>query len=180
MAQKTFNDVLNEIKENISVSKTGKPVRTFSRSDFDTLAKAYLNAPDHTVEVVSQKAGELVKKEVAPVAQFRGMIRRILLDFGVDKQESERILSDSYEIRNVDGLYEVISDLVYQYAAAGKKFDFLTLEDFSGSLIIEEIGETISEHRAPGTDEKFKVKKKAHKQLKGKSKTPSWLKERLK
>ena len=34
---KTFDEVFNEIKSNVSVSKAGKIKKTFSRTDFDTL-----------------------------------------------------------------------------------------------------------------------------------------------
>jgi hypothetical protein len=176
---KTFTEVFDEIKANVSTSATGKTVKSFSRSDFDKLAKAYLNTPDYKVEAAGQKGGELVKKELEPVKAFRGMIQRILLDFGVDKQEAARVLESTTEIKNVDGIYELCSELVYQYMSAGKKFDFITREDFAGSLTLKEIGEAISEHKDIRTGEKFKVSKKAHKVLEKKSKVPKWLKARV-
>jgi hypothetical protein len=175
---KTFNEVFEEIKSNVSVSASGKPVKSFSRSDFDKLAKAYVNTPDYTVESVSLKGGELVKKEIKPVEQLRGMIQRILVDFGVDKQESARIMDSSYEIRNVDGVYELCSELVYQYANAGKKFDFITREDFAGSVLLNDIEAGVSKHKDIRTGAEFEVEKKAHKVLKAKSKVPKWLKNR--
>lgn len=176
---KTFNEVFEEIKSNISVSASGKPVKTFSRSDFDKLAKAFLNTPDYKLETVSLKGGELVDKEVEPVKQLRGMIKRILLDFGVDKQEAERVMTDAYEIHNVDGLYEFVSELLYQYMNTGKKFDFLTREDFAGSILLKDVAETTSTHKDIRTKEEFQVHKKAHKVLEKKSKVPKWLKSRI-
>lgn len=177
---KTFTEVFDEIKANVSTSKTGKPVKSFSRSDFDRLAKAYVNQVDYTLESVGQRAGVLVRKEVKPVENLRGMLKRILLDFGVDKQEAERVMDASYEIKNVDGIYELVSELTYKYIEAGKKFDFITREDFTGSLTLKELGETVSEHKSIATGEKFKVKKQSHRILEKKSKTPKWLKERVK
>lgn len=175
---KNFNEVFEEIKANVSTSASGKQVKSFSRSDFDKLAKAFLNTPDYTMESVSQKAGELVRKTHEPVKALRGMIQKILLDFGVDKQEAERVLTDAYEIRSVEGIYELCSELVYQYANAGKKFDFITREDFAGSILLKEVEEATSTHKDIRTKEEFQVHKKAHKVLDKKSKVPSWLKER--
>jgi hypothetical protein len=175
---KTFNEVFEEIKSNVSVSASGKPVKSFSRSDFDKLAKAFVNTPEYTLEAVSLKGGELVKKEIKPVLDFRGMIQRILLDFGVDKQEAARILDETYEIRNVDGMYELCSELVYQYANAGKKFDFITREDFAGSILLKDVAAGVSKHKDIRTGAEFEVEKKAHKVLEKKSKVPKWLKNR--
>jgi hypothetical protein len=177
---KNFTEVFDEIKANVSTSASGKPVKSFSRSDFDKLAKAYLNTPDYKLEAVALKAGELVKKELEPVKALRGMIQRILLDFGVDKQEAARILDASYEIRNVDGIYELCSELVYQYANAGKKFDFITREDFAGSVLLKDVAAAVSKHKDIRTGEEFEVAKKAHKVLEKKSKVPKWLKDRVK
>lgn len=176
---KTFTEVFEEIKANVSTSAKGKTVKSFSRSDFDKLAKAYLNTPDYTIEAAGLKGGELVTKTIEPVKAFRGMIQRILIEFGVDKQEAATILDSSKEIKNVDGIYELCSELVYQYMNAGKKFDFITREDFAGSLTLKEMGEAISEHTDIRTKEKYKVEKKAHKLLEKKSKTPKWLKKRV-
>jgi len=179
MAQ-SFTEVFEEIKSNLTTSKAGKTVKSFNRSQFDKLAKAYLNSTDYTIEVAGTKGGELVKTTIEPVKAFRGMLKRILIEFGVDKQEAETILDSSKEIKNVDGIYELCSELIYQYMNAGKKFDFITREDFAGSLTLKEIGESISEHKDIRTGEKFKVSKKAHKVLDKKSKTPKWLKNRVK
>lgn len=188
---KTFTEVFNEIKEGISVSKKGKPVITFSKSDFEKLAKAYVNEVDYTTEVCSVKAGDLVKDEVKPVEMFRGMIKRILKDFGVDEQEASRVMDSSYEIKSVNGIYEFISELLYKYMEAGKKFDFMTKEDFQGSVYLADILEetktfaNIKKKDADGNiiddgrPAEVVVKKKAHKVIKQKSKCPEWLKERM-
>lgn len=175
---KTFEEVFNEIKGNVTLSKKGKIVKSFSRTDFDKLAKAFLNTPGYTVTAIGTKEGEVVEKEIKPVEKFRGMIQAILKDFGVDKQEAARVLEDSYEIKNIDGMYEVCSELIYKYLDAGKKFDFITQNDFLGSLTVDEVAETVGTFRNIRTKEEIKIKKKAHKVLKHKSKCPKWLKER--
>lgn len=177
MAQ-TFAETFNDIRANISNTKSGAPIRTFSRADFDRLATAFLNEVDYKVDVAKVKAGELSLTPVHPVQEFRKSLRTILLDFGVDKQDAERIMTADYEITKVDGLYEICSELVYQYAAL-KKFDFLPRETFNGSLTVKEVGESVSTHKHIQTKEEYKVKKKPHQVLERKSKTPTWLKEKM-
>jgi len=176
---KSFSEVFAEIKANVSVSKKGKPVRSFSRSDFDKLAKAWLNEVGYKVEAVSTKDGELVKKDVFPVQEFRNMLKVILQDFGVDKQAAAKVLDASYEIRNVDGMYEICSELPYVYMDAGKKFDFIPRENFIGSMLLDEVGESVGEFTDIRSKEKIHVQKKAHKILQKKSKCPKWLKSKV-
>lgn len=177
---KGFREVFEEIKTNVSVSASGKPLKTFNRKDFDKLAKAYLNEIDYKIESVSTKKGELIKTEIEPVKELRSMLKRILLDFGVDQQEAENIMSESYEIKSVQGIYELCSELIYQYLLCDKRFNFITREDFSGALKIKEHEESITEHKNIKTGEPCKVKKKKHRTLEKISKTPKWLKSKVK
>lgn len=164
-----FTEVLNEIKEAAKGSKV-----TFSRTDFDRLAKAYINDVDYKAVNYSTANGE---EEVETVKLLRGMIKRVLRDFGVDAQEAERVMSSEYQIKNVDGIYELCSELVYQYVAAGKKFSFMTKPDFEGSILLESVGASTSTSKGVGEGaDEFIVEKKAHKKLKVKSGCPKWLK----
>lgn len=177
---KSFTEVYNEIKESATGSAT-----TWSKSDFDKLAKALLNDYGYKTTVASTKGGELVKNDIEPVKMFRdGTIVKLLVDAGLDKCEATKIASE-YEFSKVDGLYELISEILYNYMGAGKKFNFLTKENFNASLTINDIEETVSEYKTiRKTDdepvETFKVETKAHKVLKAKSKAPKWLKKKFK
>lgn len=181
---KTFKEVLDEIKSEVPVTPKGKKKKTFSRADFDRLTKAYLNDVESTIQVAGIKNGEMVEKEVQPVKLFRGMLKKILLDFGVDKQESEAML-DNYNIANVDGMYELCSEIIYNYLVADKKFDFLTKKTFMGSLTISDIGETTKEYSEIGKKDddgerkKFKVTTENHQRLEKQSKAPKWLKKKF-
>lgn len=163
-----FTEIFNEIKTAAAGTKT-----TFSRTDFDRLAKAYVNETGYTAKVYGKDG----VAEVETVKALRGMIKRILKDFGVDEQEAAKIMTDEYQIRNVDGIYELCSELVYNYLDAGKKFSFLAKEDFEGSLVLESVeeSESITKGVGEGAPE-FLVKKKAHKKIKAKSGCPKWLK----
>lgn len=177
---KTFDEVFNEITNNLTVTKKGKTKKTFSRSDFDKLMKAFLNTYDYKMTIAGTKGGELVTSEITPVKEFRDVvITKILTDNGYDKAEAAKIAAE-YEFTKVDGLYEIISEVIYQYMNAGKKFDFITKEDFSGSLTIDTVDESINECTAIGKPgETFKVKTKKHKKLQRKSSANKWLKTKM-
>jgi len=175
---KSFTEVFEEIKNGITLSKKGKPIVSFSRGDFDKLTKAFLNEIDYKVESVSTKGNELVTKEVFPVQLFRNMIKTILLDFGVDKQEAQRIV-ESYEFRNTDGLYEVCSELIYKYVDAGRKFDFIPKEDFNGSIVLKDVSEFVGQYTNIQDGQKISIRKEAHKLLKAKSRCPKGKKHKV-
>jgi len=178
---KSFDEVFNEIKANVSVSANGKIKKSFSKSDFDKLLKAFLNDNGYTIKAASTKGGELVITDMKPVELFRDkVITKLLVDNGHDKAEAAKIAAE-YEFTKVDGLYEIISEVIYQYCNANKKFDFITKEDFRGSLALDEVEECTVERTSPADrTQKFKVNTKAHKKLKSKSKTPDWLKKKFK
>lgn len=182
---KTFDEVYKEISSSVYVTKSGKPKKTFSKTDFDSLAKALLNTPDFKSTYYGTKAGEVTTKDVYPVKQYRESLKRILVDYGVDSQEAAKFVSD-YTFTNVDGLYEFISEILYQYMDAGKKFDFPTREDFKASITIKNVEESegvysaIAKKDDPNPPEQFKIKTKKHKVLEKKSKAPTWLKKKFK
>ena len=181
---KTFDEVFNEIKESVTVSKNGKVKKTFSKADYDKLLKAMVNDPSYKATYCSTKGGEVVKKEVEVTKMFRESIKKILINFGVDKQEAEKVVSD-YQFTNVDGWYELAAESIYKYMEAGKKYDFPTREDFKGSLSMKEVEEsvgTFTSIRKKGDTspaKEFKIKTKKHKVLEKKSKAPAWLKKKF-
>lgn len=182
---KTFDEVYKEISSNVTVSKSGKPKKTFSKTDFDTMTKALINTPDHKATYYGTKNGEVVTKDVYPVKQLRESIKRVLVDHGVDAQEAAKFVSD-YNFTNVDGMYEFISEILYQYMDAGKKFDFPTREDFKASLSIKNVEASEGTYSAikkkgdKNPPEQFKIKTSKHKILEKKSKAPDWLKKKFK
>lgn len=157
--------------------------QTFKRDDFEAVVRGILNTPDYKAKT-AKAAGEgfeVVEVEVTP--RIRKSLQKILIDFGVDKEDAKPML-DSFEFQkgHLDGIYELISESVYKYIEAGRKFNFLTKEDFQGSLLIKDVeaGETESRDMT-SDDPEAKIRKshKAHKLLVRKSKTPNWLKTRL-
>jgi len=181
MTKTKFVEALEEIKKS-TVNESGKKKAvTFNKASFDDLFKSYLNSPDYDLEEASADAESETGFKVdaiKSVQKLRGMFKRVLIDYGVDKAEAESVMND-YQFTNVDGVYEAVSEVMYQYLAAGKKFNFITKSDFVGSLTVDtvEAGESNYRDIQKGTD--IKIAHKEHKKLNRKSTVPTWLKSRI-
>ena len=175
---KTYMELVNEVKE--EWSNGGK--RSFSRELFNDLTAAYLNDIGNTTTVAKTKNGELVEEEINVPLDFRKMVMKILLDFGVDKQEAERILTNDYQFRDVSAIYEVASETILNYVDTGKKFNFIAKPDLQCSLLIEDYEEEVKMTKRPGADdsEAREVLYKKHRKLKAQSTCPDWLKDVIK
>ena len=171
-----YNELKNQIKE--KMENGGR--RTFSREEFNDLAKAYLNDIDNKTTIAKKIGDEIKEEEIAPVAEFRKMIYTILTDFGVDKQEASKICTNDYKFRNTDALYPVTSELIMNYIETGKKFSFLPRKDLVCSLTLHEFEEETKVNRAPGKEEEIPTLYKKHRKIKAESNCPSWLKEVIK
>lgn len=177
---KKFKEVKDGIIADLTYSKKGKIVKTFSRSAYDDLLKGLLNEAEYETTTVKFKNGELVKETVKPVEKFRkGFLKKVLLEAGVDKHEVENLIQ-TYEFTNVDGFYDVICESLYQYMDAGKRFTFPNKEDFQGSLVINEIEEQTKDRRVVRGDGTVTIKSEKHKSLRVKGGgCPKWLKKKL-
>ena len=176
-----FKDLRDEMKKQI---EAGEKKRNHSKSDFNKFAKALVNDSDFTSYKVKgvDEDGKPVKEEIKPVENFRKDVKKVLLDFGVDKQEAEKIMTD-YKFKSCDSAYEMTSELLYQYIDTGKKFGFMPKEDFNGSIFIDDVeaDDDWQEYRIPSKPgEVTHSKRKAHKVLNRKSTCPNWLKEKKK
>lgn len=171
--------MMADLAAGVKLSSKGKPSKTFSRGDFEGLFVAFLNENDYELSAASLKEGELVQKVSKPVAEFRKVFYNALLDFGVDKQEAEKMLDGTYQFTKGAGSYEFISELLFNYLE-NKKFDFVTKSDFKGSIVLEEREEEEKEFRIPGTDTKKRKQIKKHRRIKAKSSAPAWSKIEIK
>lgn len=176
---KTYLELVNEVKEEIA--NGGK--RSFSRELFNELTAAYLNDVENNKTTIAKtKNGELVEEEINVPLDFRKMVMKILLDFGVDKQEAERILTNDYQFKDVSAIYEVASETILNYAGTGKKFNFIAKPDFQCSLLIDDYEEEVKMTKRPGADdsEAREVLYKKHRKAKVESTAPAWLREVIK
>lgn len=173
-------------------SKEGKNgnvvVNRFNKKNFNTLMTAIANDPEFTTKVVKVKNNELVDVEDVMVTKgFREFCKRIVEKAGMDKKESDFILTSefSFTTSDMNGLYEFFAEAVYKYMSAGNQFDFLPKEDFKGSVSLKNVGETTKTSEAFNPKDRsslgiYKTTKKAHKELTTKSSCPVFLKSRVK
>lgn len=173
-------DVINEI------SAKGNTPNRFSKKNFNKLVKAILNDTSFVAKVAVSKDKKLEEvKDIAATAEFRKFLKKVLEKAGIDKNESEMVLDSAFTIDNVDGLYEFIATVLYEFMDAGNKFDFLPKEDFRGSIYLKNVEANETEPREarnPANGEvigKFKYKNEAYKQLACSSPCPDWLKSRI-
>lgn len=185
MATVTVDQVLAEISANRK--ENGElQLNRFNKKDFNKLMKAMLNDPEFTTEVAVVKKNNLDSIEKIEVSKsFRAFIKKLVEKMGIDKTESEKVLSPDFTIDNVDGLYEFFATAMYTYIESGNKFDLLPKKDFKGSIAIKEVKKQSKTAAAysPQTREflgDYETTKEAHKELIVKSSCPSYLKSRKK
>lgn len=171
---KSYAEIVAEVKEEM---KGGK--RTFNKELFTDLATAYLNDVNHVTDVVKTKNGELVHEDVNVPLNFRKAVKQVLLDFGVDKQEAEVIMTNEYQFKNLDCIYEVASETIMNYIDTGKKFTFLPKEDCTASLLLDEYEEEVKYNKNPKDPEAVAKPTlyKKHRKVKVESTCPAWLRE---
>lgn len=181
----TVDEVINEMratrKENGDFN-----YNRFNKKNFEKLMKTMLNNPDFSTQVVKVKNGEIDTIEDIEVSKgFRKFCKKVIEKSGVDKKESERILTDEFMFDNVDGLYEFFATAMYLYIEAGNRFDLLPKKQFKGSISMKHIDKSsrvISAH-SPQTREylgDFEVTSDAHDILSVKSSCPAYLKKKRK
>ena len=177
---KEVKDVINEI------SAKGNTPNRFSKKNFNKLVKAILNDTSFVSKMAVSKDKKLEEvKDVAATAEFRKFLKKVLEKAGIDKNESSMVLDDAFTIDNVDGLYEFMATVLYEFMDAGNKFDFLPKEDFKGSVYLKNNPAAVTEPREarnPATNEvigTFKYKNEAYKSLACSSPCPDWLKSRI-
>lgn len=155
--------------------------RVFARGEFNKLVAALANDTNHETKVMKTKQGEKVEETTVPAAAFRKDIHNVLLDFGVDKQEAEPMLTGEYQFKKLDGVYDLATNAIMDFAEQ-RAFTFPSAPDMAGmNLVINHVEAHDQENNVVGskTGEKVKSHVKAHRKGKLTSKTPSWLRERL-
>lgn len=158
----------------------------FNKKNFEKLMKAMINDADFKTQVAKVKKGELDSVEEIEVSKgFRKFVKKVVEKFGVDKTESEKILTSDFTIDNVEGLYEFFATAMYLYIEKGNRFDLIPKKDFKGSVALKKVKKSskTSAAHSPQTREylgDFEVTKEEHDVLVVKSSCPSYLKSRKK
>ena len=165
-------------------SKSKEPNR-FSKKNFNELLKSVANDPNFAVTMAKTKGDSFEATEVLVTKGFRKFLKKVIEKVGVDKKESEIILGSDFTIDNVDGLYEFIAAVLYEYMAAGNYFEFIPREDFKGKITVKQKDKEtrVRDIRNPQTKENmgtFEYTTKPHKILTASSPTPKYLTSRKK
>ena len=106
---KTYKELRDEIKA--KMEEGGR--RTFSKEEFNDLTKAYLNDVDNKTTIVKKVGNEVTEQDIYPVLDFRKrFLFNLLTDFGVDKQEAAKVMTNDYKLKNTEALYPIASEII--------------------------------------------------------------------
>lgn len=158
--------------------------KAFSKTVFIELLATYSNDPDfesHSMKVSEDKAVKLLTK---PAKGFRNVFKKILIAYGADEKEATEFMK-LYKFGNKDleVVYDFMSDAIYNYLKIGRPLDLFSKEDVTASIYLEGVGagtkevETLVDFKdASKGKKKSKSKWDDYSKLKTKSKTPKWKK----
>ena len=183
MAFKTFKEAKESLAKNIKKGKKGNKIKSFSKTDFNTLINAMLNDPAYEMESVKIVDGQLTNVSTAVVRELREkFITPILIEAGIDKEDAAKIAAGyKFTSAQTSMMYEFIADAIYQYIDADKKFNFPNRTNFTGSIYLKENDETTVERDIRDIKDRKSIighkkeKRAAHKTIVKKSTCPNWL-----
>lgn len=149
--------------------------KIFSREAYYNILLQYLNDPDFESHIVVKKNGKAKKIKNYPVKKFRKILYNVLIDFGVDEKDAEEVMTTyKFKKKTVEGMYDFISDFVYQYLQSGRKLKLYSKEDSVASIaLIDKKGEKNKRRKVKG-ELTNPVDTKDHKVLKAQSPVPEW------
>ena len=180
---------VNEVLEEIAGHKNDKGVQLynrFSKKNFNDLLLAMINDVDFKETVVKKtKSNACDLEDVLVTKEFRKWLKKVVEKLGVDSNDSKILLTDNFEIDNVNGLYEFFSAVLYEYMLAGNRFEIPAHEDFKGSITIKEVEEKTKTTNCRNPKDgsflgTYETRQKKHKVLSVKSSCPSYLSEKRK
>lgn len=183
----SFAEAKAALKDGVKKSKKGTKIKSFSKNDFNILINALLNDSKYNMETVSIVDGKLTNVSTPIIEDLRTkFIMPILIEFGVPKTDAARIV-DEYKFKSgqTQVLYNFIIEAIYQYIDSDKKLNFPARKDFTGSIHLNEVEETMVERDIRDIkDHKTivghkKEKRAKHKTLVKKSTCPVWLRHTI-
>lgn len=96
--------------------------RRFSKSDVIELTRGLLNDEDHEVSYYSNPSGDTpVSVTKKPAYAYRESLKNVLTEFGVDKNEANRIHDIEFDKKHAEALMDVAQVVQHDYMATGKK-----------------------------------------------------------
>ena len=170
-------------------NKNGKSVKQrFNKKKFSMLCTALANDVNFTETIIKTSNGKIIDTEEILVSkQFRKFCKLICERMGVDKHDSEKIMSEEFAFApsEMKLLYEPMAAAIQEFISRDQYFEFLPTKNFKGSIFMDDVpeSETISEVFSPKDRKslgKRKTKKQAYTKLGVKSTCPSYCKETTK
>lgn len=166
------------VNEYIETERKNIKKKMFSKQSFYELLTVYLNDPEFESHVMVKDGDKIKRVKDYPVKKFRKVLYNVLVDFGVAPEDAEAVKSTyKFKEKTVEGMYDFISDFIYQYLNTGRKLKLVEKEDMVANIVaVEKKAEKNKERKFQG---KLvgKMNTNAHKILKAESKVPDWEKE---
>lgn len=184
---KSVAEVLESIRPTPAVKENGKAnLNRFSKKSFNALLTAMVNDPEFTTDFAVSSKGELKSVDQIKVTEgFRKWLKMVVEVAGIDKAESEIVMSKDFVIPNMDGIYELFTTCMYEYMKAGNRFDLMPKSDFKASFAMKKKGPTTKKGTLlnPSTGEvlgTYSTDMAEHWEASVKSSCPNWMKKRMK
>jgi hypothetical protein len=170
----TVEEALKEI------AQKGKSPNRFNKKNFNLLATAIANDTNFKVSVGKKVGEDYQLEDIMVTEDFRKWCKKLVENAGLDKAESEKVLSSEFKIDDVDAVLNFMTAAIYEYMAAGNRFDFPERADFKGGIYLKDVEETtVTKDRKNPKDGSFlgryEINKKKHKILAAKSKCHAYL-----
>lgn len=159
--------------------------KAFSKTVFIDLLATYSNDPEFTSHTMKGAGDDkAVKLLTKPARGFRNVFKKILVEFGAEEKDAVAFLAQyKFANRDLESVYDFMSDAIYQYLQIGRPLELFSKEDVVASIFLEEVEadekeyETLIDFKdASKGKKKSKSKWDKHNKLKSKSSCPKWKK----
>lgn len=178
-----MSDVLKELEAKKN-AKGEVILNKFNKKNFNKVVLAMLNDPDYADKIVKKESEDgPTYEEILVSKNFRKWLKDIVKSLGVDSKELG--ILDTYEFKNVDGMYDLVMAAAYEYMKVGNKFDIPSHENFKGSIYVKDVpaSKKVVEARNPADGTRlgiYETTYKPYKQLAIKSSAPKYAKTKKK
>lgn len=148
-----------------------------------------INTPEHEVEIYA-KSGDKDYTIVSqkPVERYRNSLKPVLKQFGIDKDELEKINSVSFPKEHAEAVAELATTIVKDYTGTGRKLVLPITSEEEAQMSISQtvVSEKVTKPNKIVREDDGKyvsvptgktVKTKEHTAIKSSNKIPGWLKE---
>ena len=189
MPYMTVKEALEEMRGTVDDSGKVK-LNRFNKRKFADLLVALANDTEFTTEVARSVNGgeECVVESVAVSKEFRKWLKKQVEKCGVDRMESEKILTNEYVIDDMNPFYDFFTTAMVEYMNAGNYFQFASRPDFEATLSTKKVDKksVTKDAYTPGKkDERqflgtFTTHYGEHMEMKVSSSCPKYLKKKEK